>query len=55
MINLGGQKATVLATTFRMLRALTLHYHSVQRRMFDNLDRILNCRGAGTGWENGVT
>ncbi len=37
---------------FRMLRGLAVGYKKVQRRLFDNLDRILNCKGSGRGYEN---
>ena len=51
-ISLGKQMSKVLSLVFRLLRALTLGYKKVQRRMFDDLDRILNCHGAEKGWEN---
>ena len=46
------QLPIVLVHVFRLLRAMTQGYKELQRRMYDNLDRILNCRSQASGWEN---
>ena len=46
------QPASVLSLAFRMMRGLTLDFEEVQLRLFDNLDRFLNCHGLSSGWEN---
>ena len=46
------QLGPVLSLAFKMMRGLTLANRQVQERLFDNLDRILSCKGSSPGWEN---
>jgi hypothetical protein len=46
------QLGSTLTHCFKFLRAVTLKHETMQKRMFDELDRILKVEGTDGGWEN---
>ncbi len=50
--NTEKQLGNTLSYCFKFLRALTLGHNAMQKRMFDELDRILKVEGTTSGWEN---
>lgn len=54
MVTSTRQPSDALIAGFKLLKALTKDYGKVKRRLFDNLDRILEAKGLETGWENSM-
>ena len=51
VLSAGKQPARALSAVFVFLRNLARGYPKVQKRLFENLDRILNARGTERGYE----